>query len=252
MTPARQSALRTVAFGNLDTGLWGAAVATGDQPAVAVIGAGDGAQAVEVALDGTSSGDAWTLAGDGVELMITALGEPVTGAGASDPGQEGFDQLCRVDGRLTRDGREQEVSTLGVRGTRGTTLGAGGFGSMRDVAVWFEQGDGMSLAAFRPAGAKGHDSDVVSASVLGAESAGPVEDPRLSTTYAGDGWVSRAGLELWLGGEEDQQMLRRAAGEAVGARASASSADLELQAALFRWHSGGRDGTGVYLLANRR
>jgi hypothetical protein len=241
-----------VAFGDLATGVWGAAVATGDQPAVAVIAAGGDSQAPEVGLDGTSPDEPWTITGEGVELMITALGEPVAGAGASDHGQDGFDQLCRVDGRVIRDGREQQVSTLGVRGTRETSFSAGGFTSMRDVAVWFEQGDGMSLAAFRPAGAKGHDSDVVSASVLGAESAGPVEDPRLSTTYAGDGWVSRAGLELWLGGEEDQQMLRRAAGEAVGARASASSADLELQAALFRWHSGGRDGTGVYLLANRR
>jgi hypothetical protein len=241
-----------VAFGDLETGLWGAAVASGDQPAVAIIGAGDDTQAAEIGLDGASSDEAWTITGDGVELMITALGDPVTGAGGSDPGQDGFDQLCRVDGRLTRVGREHEVSMLGVRGTRETTLGAGGFASMRDVAVWFEQGDGMSLAAFRPAGAKGHDADVVSASVLGAEGAGPVEDPRLSTTYAGDGWVSRAGLELWLGGEEDQQMLRRAAGEAVGARASASSADLELQAELFRWHSSGRDGTGVYLLASRR
>jgi hypothetical protein len=47
-------------------------------------------------------------------------------------------------------------------------------------------------------------------------------------------------------------MLRRASGEAVGARASASSGDLELQAELFRWHSGGRDGTGLYLLVSRR
>jgi hypothetical protein len=252
MTPAIHNALRTVAFGDLDTGLWGAAVATGAQPAAAVIGAGANAHSAEVDLEGTSSGEAWTLAGEGVELMITALGEPVAGSGGKDPGQDGFDQLCRVDGRITRDGREQEVSTLGVRGTRETTISAGGFASMRDVAVWFEQGDGMALAAFRPAGAKGQDADVVSASVLGPENPGPVEDPRLSTTYAGDGSVSRAGLELWLGGEEDQQMLRRASGEAVGARASASSGDLELQAELFRWHSGGRDGTGLYLLVSRR
>jgi hypothetical protein len=252
MTPAPHAALRTVAFGDLDTGLWGAAMATGDQPAVAVMGAAGDAAGAEVRLDGSAPGEAWTIAGDGVELMITAVGDPVAAGGGTDRAQDGFDQLCRIEGRLTRDGQEQEVSSLGVRGTRESGLTSGGFASMRDVAVWFEPGDGMVLAAFRPASAKGQDADVVSASVLGAEDAGPVEDPRLSTTYAGDGWVRRAGLELWLGGEEEQQMLRRAAGEAVGARGSASSDELLLQAELFRWHSGGRDGAGIYLLATRR
>jgi hypothetical protein len=93
---------------------------------------------------------------------------------------------------------------------------------------------------------------VISAAVLDPGGSAPVEDPRLSTTYAADGWVRRAGLELWLGGDEDQQLVRRAAGQATGARGAADAGAVEDRAELFRWHSHGRDGAGIYLMAMRR
>jgi hypothetical protein len=153
---------------------------------------------------------------------------------------------------LPAAGGEREVAALGIRGSRDVALDADGFAAVREVAAWFDPGDGLALAAFRPRGAKGQDADVISAAVLDADSSAPVEDARLSTTYAADGWVARAGLELWLGGDEDQQVLRRAAGEAIGVRGSARAGDLELRAELLRWHSGGRDGAGLYLLASRQ
>jgi hypothetical protein len=111
----------------------------------------------------------------------------------------------------------------------------------------------MSVTAFRPRKAKAHDGDLLAAAVIAPDGSPPVEDPRLSTTYAGDGWPARAGLELWLAGEEpDQQYPRRASGEALGVRARGLAGDLELQAEPFRWHSRGREGAGMYLLARRR
>jgi hypothetical protein len=236
---------RTVMFGDVEAGRWGVAWSSGGHPPVLVLGADGRTAALAGALHGTSSNEEWRIDGDGIELVAFPAGEPVDGAGDA----AGFDQLCRIEGRFELQGAEQSVISHGVRTTRASSADA--FDSMRQVAAWFEPADGLALTALRPAGSKGHDADVVSAAVLDAESSGPVEDPRLSTTYAGDGWASRAGLELWLGGEEEQQILRRAAGEAIGARGSARTGDLELQAELFRWHSGGRDGTGVYLLTRR-
>ena len=54
------------------------------------------------------------------------------------------------------------------------------------------------------------------------------------------------------GPEPDQQYPRRASGEALGARAHALAGGLELKAEPFRWHSRGREGAGMYVLARRR
>jgi hypothetical protein len=252
MTSAADIGFQTVAFGDVEAGWWGVAVSAGGGGVTLVLGAGGETAALEGSLHGSAADEEWRVFAEGAELVVTAVGEPVAAEGP-EPAGHGFDQLCRVAGRFSVSGQDQDVTSAGVRGARdGGLRGANGFESVREVAVWFEPADGLALTAFRPAGAKGQDGDVISAAVLDAESWAPVEDPRLSTTYAGDGWASRAGLELWLAADEDQQELRRAAGEAVGARASAVAGDLELRAELFRWHSRGRDGTGVYVLTTRR
>lgn len=248
MTPG---SLVTVAFADLKAALWGAAVVAGQRSPVLLAGADGKATAVDANVHGIDPANEWRIAAGGAELIVTAVGEPVTAAGP-EAERRGFDQLCRVEGRLPTPAGEREVAALGIRGSRDVAFDADGFAAVREVAAWFEPGDGLALAAFRPRGAKGQDADVISAAVLDAENSAPVEDARLSTTYAADGWATRAGLELWLGGDEDQQLLRRAAGEAIGARACASAGDLELRAELFRWHSGGRDGAGIYLLTTRR
>ena len=121
------------------------------------------------------------------------------------------------------------------------------------MSTWFEPDEGLALMAFRARKAKSHDGDVVTAAVLGPERAAPVEDPRLTTTYDAGGWPIRAGLELWLAGEgEEEQFPRRASGEAAGARAQSAAGELDLRAEPFRWHSRGRDGAGIYILARRR
>ena len=110
----------------------------------------------------------------------------------------------------------------------------------------------MRSIAFRGRKAKSHEGDVVTATVLGPEPSAPVDDPRLSTTYEAGGWPVRAGLELWLGGDGDEEQFpRRAAGEAAGARAQAAAGGLDIRAEPFRWHSRGREGAGLYMLARR-
>jgi hypothetical protein len=200
-------------------------------------------------VSGSEELEDWQLSGEGAELELCAEGEPahsVTPGGEAD----GFDQLCRARGRATIDGTEIEVDSLGVRAAR-SLIDLRAYESIRDVSAWFAPDEGIALVALRPRRARGHSRDEIAAAVLDPAGARTVTDPRISTTYAEDGVPVRAGLELWIG-DDGEQYSRRAAGEAVGAGALAADQDLELRAELFRWHSRGRDGAGVYLLARPR
>jgi hypothetical protein len=126
--------------------------------------------------------------------------------------------------------------------------------SLRLVAAWFEPGDGFALLALRPAKAKGQDQDVVVAAEFDQRRATSATDPRLSTTYTASGKPTRAGVELWIEAAEDSENLypRRAIGEAAQPPVGWEVGDLALEAQLFRWHSTGHEGAGIYLLGNYR
>jgi hypothetical protein len=249
------SDLRTLAFGDLARTVWGAAWILGsDAPAVATIG-GDAVAPVVSSLRLSVAEDdgEWRLDGDGVTLVAAPAGE-IADVRAADDDIAGFDQLCRVTGRFEQSGTEHAVDCLGLRMSRSGSFDLGKIESVRAVSTWFEPDEGFALTAFRGRKAKHHDSDVVTATVLGPEPSPPVEDPRLSTTYDAGGWPVRAGLELWLatGESEDEQFPRRAVGQAVGARTETAAGELDLRAEPFRWRSRGREGAGMYLLARRR
>ena len=252
MSPG-SSALRTLAFGDLARTVWGAAwIPDGDGSALATLGR-DGVQTVipSLRMSGGAQEGEWRLDGDRAALIVAPAGE-VVGVRASDD-LRGFDQLCRVTGRFELDGAVHAVDCLGLRTSRSGGFDLAKLDSIRAVSTWFEPDEGFALTAFRGRKAKHHDSDVVTAAVLGPETSAPVEDPRLSTTYDAGGWPVRAGLELWLAGEsEEEQYPRRAVGVAAGARALAEAGELELRAEPFRWHSRGREGAGMYILARRR
>ena len=174
---------------------------------------------------------------------------------ADDDHVEGFDQLCRVTGRFELDGAEHAVDCLGLRTSRSGSFDLGKLESVRAVSTWFEPDEGLALMAFRARKAKSHDGDVVTAAVLGPESSPPVEDPRLTTTYDAGGWPVRAGLELWLAGDRTRQEQLPASARPGRRRArgrSPAAGELDLRAEPFRWHSRGRDGAGIYILARRR
>jgi hypothetical protein len=178
-------------------------------------------------------------------LTVSAIG-----AAAEHP-EEGFDQLARVEGKVTVSGDEYPVSSLGWRAVHADQLIGGRLGSFRQVAAWFEQGEGLALLALRPKSARGQEGDELTAAVLGLENSPAVVDPRLSTTYAGDGRPARAGLELWVG-DEEEQYPHRSAGEATGVAAAWAVGALDLHAQLFSWYSRGEQGAGIYLMGTAR
>jgi hypothetical protein len=243
-------ALHTIAFGDLDTGSWGAAWG-GSEPLLTV-GDRSGSRTLSATVDGSRADGEWRLSADGVSLLLAPVGEPAPTGGEDD----GFDQLCRVTGRFELDGSAREVDSLGRRGTRPREVDLKRCDSVRDVSAWFGPDDGVAdegiaVVAMRANGAHGHEADVVTAALVEANGPVAVADPRLSTTYDAAGLPISASLELWLD-EEGEQYPRRAAGEAVGTPACLAHDGLDVVARLFRWHSRGREGAGVYLLVRFR
>ncbi len=254
MTRDSGSPLLTAAFGDLAAGVWGALWATSGN-AVLLLGGepGQPAQVMSgVELDGDRSEQEWSVHADGAGLLLAPEGDAIAISVELASGQEGgFEQLCRARGRAVIGGQEREIDCQGRRATR-AGLDLRRYASVRDVSAWFDREDGIGLLSLRPRRARGHDEDEVSAAVIEGTSATAVTDARLSTAYDENGAPLRAGFELWLGGQDGEEYPRRAAGEAVGARARAATDEVELEADLLRWHSRGRDGVGVYLLARPR
>jgi hypothetical protein len=160
------------------------------------------------------------------------------------------DSLCHVSGHIALSGQTREVTCIGWRQSP-SLLGDSDWASARQVVAWFASDDGVALTALRPPKARAQGEDVVHGEILGGEPS-DVEDPRLSTTYGPDGSPSRAGLELWIGRPEGDELHPvRAAGEAAGPGAVLDRADQQVTVRPFRWHSRGREGAGIYLLRRR-
>jgi hypothetical protein len=252
---------RTLAFGDLESGIWGAAWELDGRPALAVIGDVGSGRVVTPALTITGAGDQepWQLTGEGVVLVLSDEGEP-------SALREGFDQLVSVIGRIELGELQTELETTGRRSSR-APFDPSSFDSIREASAWFGPELGLSVLAARPRGATSHAEDLISGSVFDRGSSLRVVEPRLSTTYDAAGLPIRSGLELWLerqprGEEEDpdeepyelrgervERIPRRAAGEALGSRGDAADASLSMHAELFRWHARDREGAGVYVLA---
>jgi hypothetical protein len=246
---AGDTAFRTLAFGDLDAGVWGALLDGGGSLLVLGTPAGARSLAPSVSVEGAGPDERWSVLGEGIELLI----DPVTEQGAADPAPPdtdptAFDQLCRVRVTLERGGRSIECP--GTRWFR-PELDLARLDSLRAVSASFAPGDAVAVLSLRALGEAGHEADLVSAAVFENGSSAPVGDARLSTTYGADGIPSRVSLELWQGDGEDEYP-RRAAGEAAGQGATARQAGLELRAELFRLHSRDLEAAGVYLLARSR
>ncbi len=252
--------MHALAFGGLQTELWGVTwlPEDGDSGQLAV-GSGSSSALIAVTLQARGVDEAWSLEGHGCSLEFA----PSSGGRGRD-GESGLstqDQLCQVTGRVQLDGEENELRCLGWRSTADGEPELSGLGSFRLVASWLEPAFGFSLLALRPRRARGQDADAVTAVVLEDPAPSRVVDPRLSTTYTEAGLPRRAGLELWLEeeGEENQdedegspQYPRRAAGEVVNPGIDWKQGEFELHASLLHWHSHGHDGPGVYVLGQRQ
>ena len=169
------------------------------------------------------------------------VGDPVTRLG----GMTGYEQLCEVTGSVGGEA----VRALGQRGHQWGVVDWGEIELARTVSCWFggEQ-PGVVLSSLRPGGARGHDEEVAWAAFVDRGEPLPVSDPRLSTTYDGDGHQRRAGLELWVG--EEDPYPERASGEVL-CGSTLELGQLRLDLAFFRWHVDGRDGVGRYDVLRR-
>ena len=193
--------------------------------------------------------DRWTIAfdgadGQGFELAFEALGAPAELA-ADEPaarlgGMAGYDQPCRVSGRVRAAGSERSVTCLGQRGHSWGDADWHAIELARTVCAWTDRGS-AALTAVRPAGAA-HDAEATWGALWDADGVTPIEEARLSTTYDSAGHARRAGLELWAPGAE---WPRRAAGEVL-CGSSLDLGALQLDCSFFRWQLEGSAGVGRY------
>jgi hypothetical protein len=238
------------AFGDPVTGIWGVAASSGEF-VVATF-----APELEVEHSAAES----LLGYGGLELRLTPTSPPAPFA----PHVSGQMELCAVEGAVHWEGTERDLGCLGMRAT--FEAHDAKLGSIRAAAAWLDPEDGFALVSFRPQAASGHDRDVIGCALLEEGQPLDVEEPRLSTTYGGDGIPSRAGVELWLvgsgedsdhahdddseqpGSGPDTRYPRRAAGERTATGAELALPSATARADLFTWHARGIHGTGIYLL----
>jgi hypothetical protein len=186
--------------------------------------------------------EAWRVSAEDFDLRFTAVSPP--GELRSElSGLEGYEQICRVEGTV----RGRPISCLGQRGHEWGTPDWERIALARNVCAWVGEDAAVVASAVRPVGARAHAEEEVVAVIFDPEPA-PIGEPRLSTVYDADGRQRRAGLELWVG--EEDEYPRRLAGEAV-AGTSLEMGELRLDVAFFRWRMEGREGAGRYDVMRR-
>jgi hypothetical protein len=226
-------------FGDYAAELWGVVIG-GEDAHVAVAGLTDADVVLARAELDLDDGETWELTGPGCALRIERA-DPTTATADSEDSIE----PCRVSGSATIAGTEREFD---VGGMRSAALATTGTDSIRLLAAWFPAGHEIALLSARPRGAKGQDHDAISVVARGEEHA-LVFDPRLSTTYDGHGAPRRAGIELWLGDDEDgEHRPRRVAGAATGSYVAGNAAGTPFSAYALECVSRGEMGAGVYVL----
>ena len=194
-------------------------------------------------IDAADLDEEWRLSGPEFELTFAPAGE-MAELELADAGIQSLHQLARVQGTVVVAGAERVVDCDGERSRRLGQLDGKHFDALRAVSAWFGDGQGLAVLAARPRRARGHDTERLSAALFKGGVPVPVVEPRLSSTYAGDGALARVGLELWIEGEGGEQYPRRAAGEA--SRQVARCDDPSLRSTLLRMRGLGREGVGVY------
>jgi hypothetical protein len=189
----------------------------------------------------------WTVvfegSSHGFDLRFSAVSEPAEVDGSvALGGMAGYEQLCAVSGTARVDGRVAEVRCLGQRGHSWGEPDWSRIESTRTVSAWPDEGFALALSAIRPSGVE-HGDEPVWAALLDREGTLQVGDPRLSTTYDGEGRQRRAGVELWL--DDDDGHPHRGSGEVL-CGSTLDLGQLRLDCAFFRWRIDGRAGVGRY------
>lgn len=218
------------------------------------------------------------LEGARLELELEASGPPFVldpaAPAARRGGMEGYEQPCRVRGRLDYQVPGQDPQSIAIDGVgqRGHQWGAPDWETLelsRTLTGWFGDDLSFNVSALRPAGARSHADEVAWSSVARPPAMVPAEDdeedagdaagdpsvavtvdapePRISTTVGADGRHTFATVELW---ESDEGPVWTATGEPI-AGTTLELGRLRLDMAFFRWRMGGRTGVGRYDILRR-
>jgi hypothetical protein len=191
------------------------------------------------------------------EASFEALGEPLEftsdSAIARAGGQQGYEQLCRVEADVTIGGRVQHIECLGSREHAWGAPDWDRLDRAATVSAWLAPDRAVALRTVRPDGLDGHEEESVTAVLLEEDNetgpvARPVAEPRLSTTFDEQGRQRRAGLELWV--DEEDQLPRRVGGEVL-CGTTLELGRLRVEASFFSWRMEGRAGAGRYELVHR-
>jgi hypothetical protein len=193
----------------------------------------------------------WTVVGAGelaFELTFEALTPPASYGGRQTlvkvGGMEGYEQLCRVRGRIG----DRPIRGFGQRGHSWGNPDWDKIALTRAVGGWFDDGSGVTLATVRPVKAQHHADEATWGALLSPKGAREVDEVRLSTTTDDAGRHIRAGIELWV--ESDDDYPYRGTGEVISGSTLELGA-LRLDVAFFRWHIEGRTGIGRYDVIRR-
>jgi len=242
------------AFADRRVSLWGVLLG-GAEPllAIARLGAGEPLEVLGGSLDigpGRPERDdrgrddqsaAWKASGADWNIAL----EPES-AGAASEAVDASLVLCTVRGVVSLHGATHELDCLGVR----LVAAADALQSLRLVAGWLQSDTAFALLALRPNGADGHGQDRIAALLVGEGEGISVFDPRLSTTYGGDGAPRHATIELWVGENEDAELrFKRFAGEAEPSSGRLSADGLTVECHALQGRDADASGPGVYLLA---
>jgi hypothetical protein len=162
---------------------------------------------------------------------------------AATAGVEGYEQICTLRGEVSVAGKRLSVSCRGLRRHLWGSYDWSRVERWRSLYAAAEEGGSISIAAVRPAGSDGHGDELRAGHLVPADGVPlPFDDIRLSTVYGNEGFQDKAGLELYMEGDE---YPRRVAGVAV-CGATTVLGDARLRLAFFRWMIDGRSALGGY------
>jgi hypothetical protein len=205
-----------------------------------LLGVGSGSE-LPLTMSEHAAGERWSASWDGADcgfdIEAVAISAPVRS-----------EQFVRVTGTVRAGGESFAIDAPGQI-SHVPELDWSSLELVRYVGAWLGDG-GIVLESLRQRKAKGHDAEDVWASLVEHGEPVPVVDPRLSTTYDGDGHQRRAGLELWMTEEEEGYPVR-VAGEVI-CGSSLDLGDLQLDLAFFRWRAHGTEGIGRYDILRKR
>src|SRR5581483_7257514 len=173
MSDASPATMRTLAFGELELGVWG--LVWNQQ--LAVVSAARAPLVLSFESDRIDS--------DGVALERIVESECTISYEDEDgdaPHPPVTARLCRLSGSIEIAGRARSVELPGIE-LEHHVPAITELDSLRVVLAWFGADDALAVSAARPDRASGQDRDTVTAAMFEPDGPLAIDEARLSTTY---------------------------------------------------------------------